>query len=122
MDRNELRRKIIEKIPIGTIIDNPGGGTSTIITYTEKKVTYQRRNSKIGISFDDLYDAFVAFRGRVLDSTMLKSFKPRVFDSNQNGHSCNCTFLFMVLKELGIVNRINGAGKRGSPFKVHISE
>jgi len=120
MNNRKFRRKIIKTIPIGTVMDNPGGGTSTIITYTEKKVTYQRGNSKIRIAFDDLHSAFLTFRGETLDSSMLIKFKPRVFDSKQNGHSCNCTFLFMVLEKLGIVDKIDGAGKKGNPFRVHI--
>jgi hypothetical protein len=51
-----------------------------------------------------------------------KSRQRDIFDSNARpaGHSCNCTFLFLVLKEIGLCGEIKGAGKAGNPFYVDI--
>mgnify|MGYP000554193001 CR=1 FL=1 len=120
MQYHEFCRKVIETLPVGTVLPNPGGGDSTIVSYTGRKVAYQRGSSRFYVAFEDLYDAYDTFRGETLDSTTLRGFKPGIFDSKQSGHSCNCTFLFMVLKAIGVVNRIEGAGKRGNPFRVAI--
>ena len=112
--------QIIETLPVGTVLVNPGGGTSTIVSYTERNIAYQRGNSKIYVAFEDLYDAYNASRGGTLDSSTLRGHNPQVFDSRQGGHSCNCTFLFIVLKAIGVVDRIEGAGKKGAPFRVTV--
>ena len=99
---------------------NPGGGTSTIVSYTDRNIRYRRGRSIISVAFEDLHQAYEAFRGTTLDSTMLRAYKPQVFDSRRGGHSCNCTFLFMVLQAIGIVERITGADRRGHPFQIVI--
>jgi hypothetical protein len=51
----------------------------------------------------------------------LKKFRPTVFDSSQNGHSCNCTFLFIIFSKLNLLEgNIEGRGVRGDPFYVEI--
>ncbi len=120
MKRSEFTQSIMETIPVGKVMNNPGGGTSTIVAYSQNNITYLRGHSKIVVSFDDLYDAFQAFCGDVVDSSMLKHYKPRVFDSRRGGHSCNSTFFFMVLQELGIIKSIKGKGRRGDPFRIYI--
>jgi len=107
-------------LPLGTVLPNPGGGTSTIVSYTARNVTYRRGHSRITMAWEDLYRAYLRFQGTTLDSTMLKDYQPRVFDSTRGGHSCNCTFLFLVLQAMGVVDRIGGAGRRGHPFQVVI--
>jgi hypothetical protein len=114
----DFRHKIMETLPVGTVLVNPGGGTSTIVSYTEHNIAYQRGNSKIYVAFEDLYDAYNAFKGGTLDSSTLRGHNPQVFDSKQGGHSCNCTFLFTVLKAIRVVDRTEGTGKRGAPFRV----
>ena len=120
MRLSEFRKKVIDAIPAGYVMDNPGGGITTIVAYSESNITYRRGNSKIVVSFGDLHDALLRFRGGVVDSSRLKDYKPNVFGSRQSGHSCNCTFFFMVLKEMGIVESIDGEGKKGSPFRIYI--
>jgi hypothetical protein len=122
MRYHDFRQRIIDTLPVGTALPNPGGGNSIIVSYTEHNIAYQRRNSKIYVAFKDLYDAYNTFRGGILDSTTLRGHNPQVFDSKRSGHSCNCTFLFMVLKATGVVDRIEGAGKRSDPFWVMIPE
>jgi hypothetical protein len=120
MEYCKFCRRIIEVLPVGTELPNPGGGSSTILSYPRGNIAYRRGNSKFYVAFEDLYDAYDTFRGETLDSTTLRDLNPDVFDSKRGGHSCNCTFLFMALKAIGIVDRIEGAGKRGSPFRVTI--
>lgn len=43
-----------------------------------------------------------------------------MFASHFSGHSCNRTFLFMILKETKLVNKIEGKGLRGAQFYVSI--
>jgi hypothetical protein len=44
-----------------------------------------------------------------------------VFPNPAGGHSCNCTMLFILLKAIGAVDRIQGEGVRGDPFWVTIA-
>jgi hypothetical protein len=118
MRYSDFRHKVVEALPVGTVLVNPGGGTSTIVSHTEHNIAYQRGKSKIYVAYRDLYDAYDRFRGGTMDSPTLRGHNPHVFDSKHSGHSCNCTFLFMVLKVIGVVDRIEGAGKRGDPFRV----
>jgi hypothetical protein len=104
------------------VLPNPGGGNTVIVSYTDHNIVYQRGNSRICVAFKDLYEAYKMFRGGILDSTKLREYKPWVFDSKRGGHSCNCTFLFMVLRAIGVVDTIAGAGKKGDPFWVKIPE
>lgn len=122
MEFHDFRRKLVQSLPVGAVLRNPGGGTSTIVSHTPRNVAYRRGKSRIYVGLRDLYGAYEAFRGGTVDSSDLRAFKPQVFDSKQSGHSCNCTFLFMALKAMGIVERIDGAGRSGSPFRVKIPE
>ena len=108
--------------PVGVIIDNPGGGTSTIAGYSESRVSYVRGKSKITVAFADLHDAYLAFAGKEASSSQLKTFRPSVFDSAARpfGHGCNCTFLLRVLGQLGLSSTVAGAGVRNSPFSVKV--
>jgi len=120
MDYQQFVASIKSSIPIGVKLTNPGGGTSTIISYTDKNIVYQRRNSKITVSFEDLFNAYSKFKGKKVYTTDLRDYAPKVFNSKQNGHSCNTTFLFSILKMLGKVTEIKGEGKANHPFYVSI--
>ena len=106
--------------PVGTVIVNPGGGTSTIVGYGDKNVSYLRGNSTITVELIDLYEAYSSFRGQRVSSSDLRVFNPSVFDSAARpaGHSCNCTFLFRVLERLSLSGPISGSGVRGNPYAV----
>jgi len=70
-----------------------------------------------------MYDAYHQFPNG-FSTTDLKKFRPNVYDSNARpaGHGCNCTFLMMMLKEMGIVKQIEGSMKpRDLPFRVKIN-
>jgi len=109
-------------LPVSHVFTNPGGGTSTIVSVTGTHICYQRKRSKITVSFRDLYDAYTHFRSGRCSSNDLKAFRPSVFDSQARpaGHGCNCTFFFLLLGNMGLCSPIHGTGKSGSPFWVNI--
>jgi len=108
--------------PPNKVLKNPGGGTTTIIGYDKTYLTYIRGRSKFRVSIIDLYKAYKTFYGTQVSSIDLKRINPKVFDSRAPhfGHSCNCTTLFMLLKDIGLVKKIHGKGVRGNPFFVDI--
>lgn len=120
MKYQEFYLQTISKLPVGTTLQNPGGGTSKITKYTNTHMVYKRGRSDIRVSMADLHAAYRTFLGKTVSSTDLREYAPRVFDSKRSGHSCNCTLLFMVLDEIGIVSTIDGDGKSGNPFRVTI--
>ena len=109
--------------PIRTVIENPRGGTSTIVGYSDTNVSYVRGRSTIAVAFSDLYETYANFNGQHVSSTELRAFRPSVFDSAARpaGHSCNCTFLFRVLERLNLSGPITGSGVRGNPYAVTVS-
>lgn len=88
------------------------------------KISYVRGNSTIAVAVSDLFEAYSQFKGRPMSSTDLREFAPSVFDSNARpaGHSCNCTLHFRILQVLDLAGEIDGAGVRGDPFAVAVSD
>lgn len=123
MNFDQFKREVGRKLHAGLILDNPGKGTSKISSLSDSGVSYIRGKSTIYVSFQDLFDALNHFIGKTVTSSNLKVYRPSVFDSKgrKPGHSCNCTFFFMVLKRLGISSHIGGRGVKGNPFFVNIS-
>lgn len=118
----EFKELIYKKIVEGKKLSNPGGGTS-IIDYVKKdRIKYIRKNSHMYLSIDIIYKKYKENIGKALNTNDLKEQNPEIFDSAAKpaGHSCNCTFLFMVLKELELVDSIKGLGKPGNPFYIEI--
>ena len=109
-------------VPVGSTLDNPGGGTSKIIEYSQSFITYRRGKSAIRVSFEALFNAYTAHKGRKVSASDLKQFAPAIFDSAARpaGHSCNATLLFLLLCKLGLSSDISGGGVRGNPFYVSI--
>jgi len=120
MNIDQFKQKIKLAVQVGTIFDNPGKGTSTVTALSDRGISYVRGSSLIYFSFQDIFDAFEYFNGGRVTSNDLKSYRRTVFDSKTNGHSCNCTFLFMLLKKMGIVSEIGGQGVKGKPYFVNI--
>ena len=122
MDFRTFQSEIKQKAPPGTVFKNLGRGTSTIVSYSNVGVSYMRRQSIIYVQFADLYGAYQKFKGTRVNSTDLKALAPSVFDSKADapGHSCNCTFLFLLLQRLGIIQNIYGRGVRGDPYSADI--
>ena len=112
---------IINNISVGDIFNNPGGGTSTIININSSFIKYLRGKSQIKLFMEDIEDVYKIFKDKQVSTSMLKDFKPNVFDSLNNGHSCNATFLFCILNHIGLLkDGINGSGTKGHPFYVTI--
>ncbi len=122
MGFDEFAAALRRAAPEGTVLRNPGGGTTTIMAYSGDKLRYKRGYSTIYVSLRDLHDAYQAYCGKTVTSPELKRFAPGVFDSSapHYGHSCNCTVFFVLLHQAGIVDRIGGSGSRGDPFCVRI--
>ena len=119
---DEFVDRIARAVPVESVLQNPGGGTTTVLSYSDNVLRYKRGGSSFKVALRSLYEAFQAFRGRRLTSAKLAKFAPRTFDSRSphNGHSCNCTTLYLLLREAGFVDQIRGAGVRGNPFYVDI--
>ena len=121
MNFKEFIDQTKQHFPVGTVVNNPGRGQTTIIAY-DYRIKYKRGNSDITVTFRDLYDAYLNFRGMHITSTELAKFRPSVFSSQARpaGHSCNCTLLFMILEQLKLSGEIHGRGVKGNPFTVKI--
>jgi hypothetical protein len=125
MNSNSFLEKIRKIIYIGKIFDNPGGGTSEIIAVNENNVlTYRRGDSNIAINISEIHNIYNSFYGGKCSSNDLKKYAPHIFDSNARpaGHSCNCTFVFLLFEKMGITDKIEGKGIKGSPFYVNIKK
>lgn len=108
-------------ITVGSVLENPGGGISTIAGIGSDKLSYIRGSSKMYLPYDEAFDALEKFSGKVMTSYDLKQINPSVFDSTRGGHSCNCTVLFCLLAKMGLLDGgINGSGHRGNPFYVKV--
>ena len=110
----EFHAQMVKGLPPGTVMQNPGGGETTITGYSNGSVSYVRGTSPIRVAIRDLFLAYSEFKGSQVSSRDLRLFAPGVFDSNARpaGHSCNCTFLFMVLRRLSMADPIAGDGER----------
>lgn len=119
MTKEQFVSQLIIAIPEGTVFDNPGGGTSTIIKVGDDKLSYKRGKSRISLSYNAIYDVLKLFSGKAMTSNDLKHHNPEVFDSECSGHSCNCTTMFRILERMGLIEgAIQGSGRRGLPFYV----
>lgn len=116
----ELSDLIVKKIKKGMKFDNPQKGTSTIIFVSENQIKYKRGKSTIKIKMKDIIEVHEKFSGTKCTSNDLKTFRKEVFSSKDNGHSCNCTFFFILLNYLGFASNIEGRGVRGNPYYVNL--
>lgn len=102
-------------------MDNPGGGTSTVMWCDDERICYKRGlRSLFYVNLSDLFESYDQFRGKKVTTNDLKEMNRKVYDSKQKGHNCHCTLLFMALLKMGVVNAINGSGKRGNPYWIFI--
>ncbi|WP_300773846.1 hypothetical protein [uncultured Desulfovibrio sp.] len=118
MDFGVFRQRIEGSIAVGDVLPNPGGGTSTITKIEDKGVRYRRGKSVMLLQWDIFYRAYRQFCGGFVDTGDLRRFD-NSFDSaarNPAGHSCNCTFAFMLLERAGLAD---GIVKRGRRFGTH---
>ena len=122
MTPKELKIELESCIPIGTVLDNPGLGASVIRKYNDEKIAYRRGGSTMYLSYSDFCAAYNEHRGQRITTNDLKQFAPGVFDSSArpSGHSCNCTVMFMLLRDLGLAGEVEGKGVRGDPFAIEV--
>jgi hypothetical protein len=105
-------------LPEGLVLDNPGGGTSTIMWCDGERICYRRGNLQLYIGLCDLHSAYLNFAGGDVTTRQLKDYAPGLYDSSAGGHNCHCTFFFQALQQMGVVGEIWGCGHSGSPFGV----
>ena len=124
MKLDQFKDQIKKTTPVGTVLENPGGGTSEITQYSDHNIYYIRGSSTISVSFDDLFSAYSNFKGQRVSSSELRTYAPAIFDSAARpaGHSCNCTFLLLILERMKLVDEIEGSGVRGDPFAAHFQD
>jgi len=118
----EFQNEIVNKIPIGTELENPKKGLSTVCKFSDKNIYYIRGKSTICVAFSSLFKAYAHYKGRHVSSSELRHYAPEIFNSNArpSGHSCNCTFFFMLLSTIGLAGNIEGKGTWGNAFSVTI--
>ncbi len=120
MDQDGFVELLMARLPEGLVMKNPGVGTSTVMWCDGKRICYKRGDSRLYIDLSELYNAYVQFRGRTVSTNDLKAMAPAVFDSSQDGHNCHCTFFFMALQQMGLVDQVCGEGRPGDPFGVSL--
>jgi hypothetical protein len=119
MTFDEFHGELKSKITLGKVMDNPEKGTSTIIAYTQNgNICYLRGEHCISIPIIEIYNAYQKYSGKRCSSTDLKALNPSVFGAQ--GHGCNCSFLFMVLREMGLCSEIRRVGNGSSSFGVDV--
>jgi len=118
MDFDTFNQLFRTNLPEGLVLDNPGGGTSTVIWCDKERVCYRRGNLRLYIGLRDLHTAYLHFSGGDVTTRQLKDYAPGLFDSAQNGHNCHCTFFFLSLQRMSVVTEIWGSGRSRSPFGV----
>jgi hypothetical protein len=107
-------------LPEGSVLANPGGGTTTIVWHDRNKLCYMRGESRFYVALEDLYKAYSNFEGSDMSTRDLKAFAPHVFDSNAKGHNCNATVLMLALHRMDASSAIWGRGRPGAPFGVTV--
>jgi hypothetical protein len=119
---DEFKSRIAAAIPVGTVFNNPGRGTSEVVKIDVEKIAYLRGGSRFYVRIKDLYAAYLKFKGTRITTQELKEFSPEVFDSAARpaGHNCNCTFMFLVLERSGLASELKGSGVRGNPYSIKL--
>jgi hypothetical protein len=118
MDFTTFSQHLGTSLPKGLVLENPGGGTSTIEWCNDERICYRRGKSAFTVGIKDLYSAFLHFSGGDVSTRQLKEYAPHVFDSARKGHNCHSTFLFLALQRMGLAGEMWGRGRAGSPFGV----
>jgi hypothetical protein len=114
MTANEFEKSLRRIAKRDDEFPNPFKGKTTIVSVTESNVRYRRERSVYSLSILASFDAWQEFRGERINSRMLKKFRPHVFDSQgkpKRGHNCNCTTLFLLLRKMRLVRRIEKEGR-----------
>ena len=64
MDFDTFRLIVKGIIPVGTVLQNPGGGTSIIVSLSDREISYKRGDNTFKVSFSGLFDAYSHFKGK----------------------------------------------------------
>ena len=123
MTRDQFFSAISQSVSPGDTFENPGGGTSQVVTIDRSGLSYIRGKSTINVSLSDFHDVYEHFKGQRVSSSDLRRLNPGVFDSEARpaGHSCNCTFLFSLLQAAELAGPLLGSGVRGDPYAVEVA-
>lgn len=122
MDLASFKNLVKTNFPVGTVMENPSRGTTTIKKISYETISYIRGKSTITVKYDDLFEAYKKFKDQTITGTDLSSYAPQVFSSKArpSGHDCNRTLLFLILSKLSLASDIEGKGTRGAPFYINI--
>lgn len=120
LEIESFAQRLRASLPAGLVLDNPGGGTSTIMWCDGERICYRRGGSRIYVRVGDLHAAYLRYAGEDLPARDLKLHAPHVFDSARKGHNCNCSFFFLALQRMDLAGKICGRGQKGSLFGVTI--
>ena len=117
MNGKDLVEQINSDLKIGEVLNNPGSGTSTILSVLGSSVVYKRGITPIKYFYDDIILAYDKFKNKLCTTKDLKEFNPKVYGSK----GCNSTFFFQLLERLDLTEGgICRIGHGGSPFCVKI--
>jgi hypothetical protein len=119
MQVDEFIQRFQKSLPVGTVLNNPGGGTSTILKYAGTKVCYQRGAASFDFDIRVMHQAVSHFAGRVVSANLLRSFDPEQF-SPPHGHSGHCIFLFTALVQMKLAKGVQGSGAIDDPFAIQM--
>jgi hypothetical protein len=108
VDFDTFAQLLRDSLPEGLVLENPGGGVSTIIWCDGERVCYQRGDSRLYIELRELHAAYLHFAGGGVTTRQLKDYFPNVFDSDRGGHNCHCTFFFLALQQMGLAGELWG--------------
>lgn len=110
--------KIKQNVAVRDVLQNPGKGTSTIISFTETAIRYLRGNSVIPLRYEAIESAYAEFKGKRVSASDLKNFD-REFSAER--HHCNAIFFLMLMNQCGLAkDGIQGEGVAGKPFYINL--
>jgi len=104
---------VTEKLAENTELKTFGKGTTKIISVNETNIVYQRGKSRFYLKTRDFDDTYTKYAGTTCSTSDLKKYNTKVF--GKDGHSCNATLFFQILKFLDLAE-INGDGVRNNPY------
>lgn len=121
MNQKQFMDLITKNIVVNRSFNNPSGkGITQIKVNDGKTITYQRGHSRISITILELWNVYQKFLNNTISTRDLKKYKPYIYNSNNKGHSCNSTALFLIFQNIGIISKINGRGVKGDPFWIEL--
>jgi hypothetical protein len=99
------------RLPVGVVLENPGGGTSTVLSHTETRIYYKRGDSPFHMDYDDLHDAYQRFTGEPVTTSNLKDYAPAIFDQPHGGTTVTARFFCLPWYRWGLPSQFGGAAR-----------